>query len=616
MLMPSQPTLHMAVLEPILSLAARSAANRRDSSAASPLSSLVQLLLVLPHRNVPAILRFALLAAGISVQPDPAPAGVPASPATPTRTSLFDRFVQDVLGSADAANDGQRFTWYMGQIVPLILEHPGTFDRLFLWTVAKNGHLHTVEWLHNHHDVRPVLVAHADAVLGGASRGGHLLILNYWQAQGLPVMAAFTHVVAQHVGIGGHVSVAQWWHAHHLAGRRVGVQAEAAWPLPQMQVAGQAAFDSGNVALFDWLCTTYGDRIFPSLFAGGIWMRASDLGHVSLLDWALGRSIPLPRHTDNHDLRLPRPMDLASRAGRLDVLDWWNRAPMDAREKLFLYSHRAMEAASAAGRVDVLDWWLHSGLELAFTPHAVQVAIDNGHSRVVQWWHRTCPQYKHVRFGGGRQNEHNNHLIPKHPITLAAFGQLQWIKTHCPSFDIVCAFDAAIAAARFGHVNVLEEYYPFELMYMLCSGPPEWVPSVAAQHGQLGVLQWWFRRNQDDCPDALGAYDNVGRGTTGSGMSGRVLGACRHAAVVGGHAHVLEWLLAHPMVQFDLTHDGEYVVNMRKGMVLHALKEGHVKCLDVMFSVEMVFPSITQGLDMDSLPEVSREWWSRHFPDA
>src|SRR5271154_5506634 len=54
-------------------------------------------------------------------------------------------------------------------------------------------------------------------------------------------------------------------------------------------------------------------------------------------------------------------MDLASKNGHVNVLQWWKDSGL-----VLIYDYTAMEWASENGRVNVLQWWKDSGLELIY----------------------------------------------------------------------------------------------------------------------------------------------------------------------------------------------------------------------------------------------------------
>jgi hypothetical protein len=51
-------------------------------------------------------------------------------------------------------------------------------------------------------------------------------------------------------------------------------------------------------------------------------------------------------------------MDLASKNGHVEVLDWWLKRGYRLR-----YSTSSMDWASENGQMDVIDWWRQSSLK-------------------------------------------------------------------------------------------------------------------------------------------------------------------------------------------------------------------------------------------------------------
>ena len=50
------------------------------------------------------------------------------------------------------------------------------------------------------------------------------------------------------------------------------------------------------------------------------------------------------------------------------------------------YGHEALDGASRAGFVEVLEWWLQSGFSLRYTEKALESASAKGHVDVLEWW--------------------------------------------------------------------------------------------------------------------------------------------------------------------------------------------------------------------------------------
>ncbi|ORZ38505.1 hypothetical protein BCR44DRAFT_1428401 [Catenaria anguillulae PL171] len=76
----------------------------------------------------------------------------------------------------------------------------------------------------------------------------------------------------------------------------------------------------------------------------------ASLGHVSILEWWSRNGLPVASST--------RPIDAASRRGKLSVLVWW----LTCSDWRFLWSEAAIRSAIEAGNVKVVIWWLKSGL--------------------------------------------------------------------------------------------------------------------------------------------------------------------------------------------------------------------------------------------------------------
>jgi hypothetical protein len=96
-----------------------------------------------------------------------------------------------------------------------------------------------------------------------------------------------------------------------------------------------------------------------------------------------------------------RPMDAASFAGRIDLLEWWKSKAASVIN--LHYGVESLNMASLAGHVQVLEWWRTSGLALKIDDkNVVRLAVGMKHWDVVTWWEQsglvsTMPLLK-VRF--------------------------------------------------------------------------------------------------------------------------------------------------------------------------------------------------------------------------
>ncbi|KAJ6134986.1 hypothetical protein N7512_000146 [Penicillium capsulatum] len=118
------------------------------------------------------------------------------------------------------------------------------------------------------------------------------------------------------------------------------------------------------------------------------WKPLSDLACHLIVKFS--RTDILSYLTENHlDLlwttsRLTNiPYRASAIYGNPTVLKWWCDAPALPNKE---YKADAMDGASRAGFIDVLDWWLNSGLPLRYSERALESASAEGRVAVLDWW--------------------------------------------------------------------------------------------------------------------------------------------------------------------------------------------------------------------------------------
>lgn len=219
--------------------------------------------------------------------------------------------------------------------------------------------------------------------------------------------------------------------------------------------------------------------------------------------------------TENHPdlLTTPRLRDLPYRAsaiyGNPAILTWWRDThSLPTKE----YKADAMDGASRAGFVNVLEWWRTSGLELKYTERALESASAEGHVAVLDWW-------KHASF-----NAPPSHPIPlkvgKSVLLAAQSGRTAslawWDASGIPYSH---AESVARIASTHGHVHVLEFWHRLKGPKMIFDSQVLVGPT---KNGHDNVLEWWRRSGLRvefktcDIEEALEDADPV------SGAEGRV----------------------------------------------------------------------------------------------
>lgn len=162
------------------------------------------------------------------------------------------------------------------------------------------------------------------------------------------------------------------------------------------------------------------------------------------------------------------------------ILQWWRDCPAVIKKE---YGPEAMDGASRAGFVEVLDWWLNSGLKLTYTEKALESASAKGHVEVLEWW-----RVNSLKMAGtvGRELP----LKVGKSILLAAqsgrTNSIEWWENS----GIPYAHEDGVSrlASQHGHVPVLELWHSFKGSKMIFDNQ---VLVGATKNGHAGVLQWW-----------------------------------------------------------------------------------------------------------------------------
>ncbi|KAJ3362370.1 hypothetical protein GGF32_006205 [Allomyces javanicus] len=208
----------------------------------------------------------------------------------------------------------------------------------------------------------------ADSSLTLASQKGHVRILECWRTLGAAYIPSTFRVNLDAACLGGHVAVLDWWVASGL-------------PFRYTWCALQLATKFGHIPVLDWWAKS-----------GLKWELPRDLSHVIIHSrskavvqwWAPHGACPLLSDAE---------LAVAARDEQFDVLEYWtwmtkglkshDRTPGLERKVSLL----GVDAATENGHVAVLEWWMRASMALtAPSPQALEKARENGHVKVVKWW--------------------------------------------------------------------------------------------------------------------------------------------------------------------------------------------------------------------------------------
>ncbi|KAE8314775.1 hypothetical protein BDV41DRAFT_208708 [Aspergillus transmontanensis] len=213
------------------------------------------------------------------------------------------------------------------------------------------------------------------------------------------------------------------------------------------------------------------------------WKPISDL--ACHLIFKFSRTDILSYLTENHlDLlwTTSRLTNLPYRAsaiyGNPNILTWWRDAPALPTKE---YIADAMDGASRAGFVNVLEWWRTSGLELRYTERALESASAEGRVSVLDWWKKASA------------NASPSNPIPlkvgKSVLLAAQSGRAAslawWDASGIPYSH---AESVARIASTHGHVHVLDFWYRLKGAKMIFDSQVLVGPT---KNGHDNVLEWW-----------------------------------------------------------------------------------------------------------------------------
>ncbi|KAK4983791.1 hypothetical protein LTR66_008698 [Elasticomyces elasticus] len=181
------------------------------------------------------------------------------------------------------------------------------------------------------------------------------------------------------------------------------------------------------------------------------------------------------------------PDKASSVFGRPEILEFWRTSPSFLTKE---YTAEALDGASRAGFVQVLDWWRTSGLPLRYTEAALEQASSQGHVDVLEWWAGASKR------AGGTQEESDAaapvRLKPGKAICYATqAGQTAVVRWWIESgVGFLHEDTVAKLASTHGHVPILALWLAFKGSKMIFDNQ---VLIGATRFGHVDVLEWWRR---------------------------------------------------------------------------------------------------------------------------
>ncbi|PPJ49583.1 hypothetical protein CBER1_01898 [Cercospora berteroae] len=178
------------------------------------------------------------------------------------------------------------------------------------------------------------------------------------------------------------------------------------------------------------------------------------------------------------------PDKASSVFGRIEILEFWRTSPSFLTKE---YNCEALDGASRAGFVNVLEWWQQAGLPLKFTEAALEQASSQGHISVLDWWkaQSTAADDSSVSVDPSKVR-----LKPGKSICYATQnGHTEvvdwWLRSGIafPHEDTVSKL-----ASTHGHVDILQLWHEAKGSKMIFDNQ---VLVGATKSGNVDVLEWW-----------------------------------------------------------------------------------------------------------------------------
>ncbi|KAL4885656.1 hypothetical protein BJY04DRAFT_205373 [Aspergillus karnatakaensis] len=248
---------------------------------------------------------------------------------------------------------------------------------------------------------------------------------------------------------------------------------------PLSDLACHLIFKFSRTDILSYLTENHLDLLWTTSRLTNIPYRASAIyGNPKILTW--WRDAPALPNKDY----IADAMDGASRAGFINVLEWWRTSGLELR-----YTERALEAASAEGRVDVLDWWKRAA---ALAPRtqplslkvgkSVLLAAQSGRTASLAWWDASGIPYTHAESVARIASTHGH-------VHVLDF----WYKLKGAKMIFDC--QVLVGPTKNGHDNVLEWWRRSGLRveFKTCDIEEALEDADPVSGAEARVRRWWAR---------------------------------------------------------------------------------------------------------------------------
>ena len=259
------------------------------------------------------------------------------------------------------------------EVVMWLKQNGGVFAKEVVDVAAENGHLHMVQYLHEHK-----LGECSIGAIEMAAHNGHQHIVK-WIVMNQPRKLWGRAMIGALAGV--NMKIARWLHENVYtvwAGRLVDVAAQfldcddVAWTLQHFpHTATTNAMDNAARA--------NRDDVFLFLhYNGGVECTTSAMdffaanGNLRMVQWL---------HTNRVEGCTSKAMDVAAEEGHLEMIKWLHANRQEG------CTTRAIDRAAGNGHLEVVSW-LHENRQEGCTTEAMDFAAQFRHLSVLKWLHK------------------------------------------------------------------------------------------------------------------------------------------------------------------------------------------------------------------------------------
>ncbi|KAK2754278.1 hypothetical protein FQN54_007158 [Arachnomyces sp. PD_36] len=246
---------------------------------------------------------------------------------------------------------------------------------------------------------------------------------------------------------------------------------------PLSNLASHLIFKFSRLDILTHLSENHMDLFWTTQHLTQLPLRASSIyNNPSILTW--WRDCPALPAKDYH----PDAVDGASRAGFVDVLEWWRTSGLP-----LVYSERSLESASAEGNIAVLEWWKRASENAPAsnpiplrTGKSILLAAQAGCTSSLAWWDASGIPYTHSDSVTRIASTHGH--VPVLDL---------WHRIKGPK--LIFDNQVLVGATKNGHVDVLEWWKQSGLRVEFKTCDIEEALEDAVSGREESVRRWWDR---------------------------------------------------------------------------------------------------------------------------